>query len=145
MDQEAELIREQMQETRAALTDKLEALEHQVTDTVQTAATSVAETVETVTDTVKSTAQTFKDSVEGAMESVGSLLDLRQQVERHPWGMLAAGVAVGFIGTRLFDRSAGRRATRSIATETPAPRRQSGSSLLGWLTTAYDSEVSALK
>ena len=39
MDQEAEMIREQMQETRENLTEKLEALEHQVTDTVQTAAT----------------------------------------------------------------------------------------------------------
>ena len=42
MDKESDVIKHQMEHTRSALTDKLEALEHQVTDTV----TGAAETVE---------------------------------------------------------------------------------------------------
>ena len=59
MDKESDVIKHQMEHTRAALTDKLELLEHQVTDTV----TGAAETVEKVR-------QTVQDTVSGAAETV---------------------------------------------------------------------------
>jgi hypothetical protein len=144
MDQEAEMIREQMQETREALTEKLEALEHQVTDTVQTAATSVAETVETVTDTVKSTVETVKESVEGAVASVGETLNLRLQVQRHPWGMFVGAIAVGFISTRLLERASGGGSGR-IMPEVPRAARDAGSSVFGWLASVCREELKSLK
>jgi hypothetical protein len=95
MDDQPELIREQMEQTRASLTEKLETLEHQVVDTVQGATTAVADTVETVKDAVQETVETVKDT-----------FDVRAQVERHPWAMMGASVALGYLGGRLLRDSA---------------------------------------
>src|SRR5947209_1914983 len=134
MDHEAEMIRDQMQETRGHLTEKLQALESQVTGTV-----------ETVTDTVKSTVETVKDSVEGAVESVANLFDLRLQVQRHPWGVFAGGVAVGYVATRLAERATGAQGGTRFVPQVPPAARKAGSSLLGWLATAYHDEMNHLK
>jgi len=128
MDKESDVIRHQMEQTRSALTDKLEVLEHQVTETVTGAAetvekvrhtvqdtvTEAAETVERVrsavhdtvsgaADTVASmkhalqdTVQSVKDSVRETAETVSETLDIRRQVENHPWAMMAGATAVGF-------------------------------------------------
>ena len=48
MAHETEMIRQEMEGTRASLAEKLEKLEHQVTEKVQAATTTVADTVETV-------------------------------------------------------------------------------------------------
>jgi len=146
MDHEAEVIREQMQDTREALTEKLQALENQVTDTVQTAASSVAETVETVTGTVRGTVETVKDSVEQVVTSMRDAFDLRRQVERHPWGMFAGGVAAGFIGTRLIDRAANARGGRVVRQPVAVnATREAQPSLIGWLSSAYHDELQSLK
>jgi hypothetical protein len=92
---EPELIREQMEQTRASLTEKLETLEHQVVDTVHDATTAVADTVETV-----------KEAVQGTVETVKDTFDVRVQVERHPWAMMGASVALGYLGGRLLRVSA---------------------------------------
>jgi ElaB/YqjD/DUF883 family membrane-anchored ribosome-binding protein len=145
MDDEAEVIREHMEETREALTDKLQKLENQVADTVTTTATSVAETVENVTDTVKGTVQTVKDSVEQVVTSMRDTLDLRLQVERHPWGMFAGGVAVGFVGTKLVDRAMESRGGRFVRESAMNATREAPSSVLGWLASAYSDELRSLK
>jgi len=117
-----------MEHTRAALTDKLEILEHQVSDTVTGAAETVEKVRSTVQDTVKEATQTVekvrhavqetvsgaaesvasmkhavedtvksvKDSVRETAETVGDALDVRKQVEEHPWAMVAGATAVGF-------------------------------------------------
>jgi len=99
---EREVIRQQMEETRAALTDKLETLEHQVVDTVQGATTAVQETVATVKDAVQETVETVKGSVQETVETVKETFDLNRQVDRHPWLMFGGAVAVGYLGGRLL-------------------------------------------
>jgi len=99
-----------MEHTRAALTDKLELLEHQVSDTVTGAAETVEKVRQTVQDTVsgaaetvanmqhciQDTVQSVRESVRETAETVSETLDVRKQVEKHPWAMMAGATAVGF-------------------------------------------------
>src|SRR3954463_14705512 len=118
MDKESDVIRQQMEETRAALTDKLEVLEHQVTETVTGAAETVekvrhtvqeigsgaVETVASVKHAFQDTVQSVKDSVRETAETVSDTLDIRKQVENHPWAMMAGATAVGFGVGMLVSR-----------------------------------------
>jgi uncharacterized protein YjbJ (UPF0337 family) len=152
MDDQTEVIKGQMQETREALSEKIEALEQQVVGTVQNAATSVAQTVETVTDTVQETVGNVKESVEGAVSSVKDTFNIPLQVRRHPWPMLMGSVAVGFMAARWLEKRPARRRAglsdlaRPAASGNLAPAYQpSGPSFLDKLTTTYRSELDAVK
>jgi hypothetical protein len=105
-----EIILRQMQDTRSSLADKLENLEHQVVDTVQTATSAVADTVTSVKDAVHDTVATVKDSVQSTVTSVKDSFDIKAQVERHPWAMLAGSVALGYLGARFLSRSGSKPA-----------------------------------
>jgi ElaB/YqjD/DUF883 family membrane-anchored ribosome-binding protein len=103
MDNEAEVIKQQMEEKRTDLTEKLEKLEQQVVDTVQSTTNAVTDTVESVKEVVQETVDTVKGSVEETVESVKQTFDLRRQVENHPWLMLGGSVAAGFVAGRLLE------------------------------------------
>lgn len=116
-----------MDETRAALADKLGVLERQVTDTV-----------ETVKDSVNTVRNTF---------------DVKAQVRKRPWAMLAGAAALGLaVGYRTSAGRGYRRSesvrnvyearylaqqTRRQAAETPEAR----SPVAG----AFEKELSLLK
>jgi len=105
MDDNPEVIRQQMDETRSHLAEKLEALESQVTETVQTATSVVTDTVEAVKETVGSVTDTVKETVEAATEtvqSVGRVFDLKLQTERHPWMVFGGAVVTGFTAAQLL-------------------------------------------
>jgi len=109
MDNETEVIRQQMEESRASLQDKLEVLEQQVLNTVQDAnqtVETVKETVEAVKDTVQETVASVKDSVQESVASVKETFNFERHMQEHPWVMLAGAAAVGFIGERLLQRLA---------------------------------------
>jgi ElaB/YqjD/DUF883 family membrane-anchored ribosome-binding protein len=99
---DANAIREQMTETRSALTEKLETLENQVLGTVQEAKTAVTDTVDAVKDAVQETVGTFKDTVHETVHSVQQTFDVERQVRRHPWSMFGGAMALGFLGGRLL-------------------------------------------
>jgi ElaB/YqjD/DUF883 family membrane-anchored ribosome-binding protein len=105
MENEPEVTRHQMEDTRTSLSEKLETLEQRVVDTMQGATNAVADTVENVTDAV----QTVKD-----------VFDLPRQVKRHPWGMVGGAIALGYLGGYLLFRSDPARA-RSNGRIQPAP------------------------
>lgn len=90
MDNEPEVTREQMQDTRTALSEKLETLEQQVVATVQGATNAVTETVENVKDA----------------------FNLPLQMKRHPWAVVAGSLALGYLGGYLLFR---RRSDRPRA------------------------------
>ncbi len=98
MDNETDVTRTQMDETRASLSEKLETLQHRVVDTVQDATDAVAETVENVKDAVHETVENVKDT-----------FDVRLQVRRHPWAMVGGSVALGFVGGYLLLRFSSSR------------------------------------
>jgi len=101
VDNELEVIQSRMEETRASLADKLEALENQVLGTVSDATSAVANTVEDV----KSVVGSVTDSVQETVESVKDTFNLRKQFEKHPWLLLGGSVAVGYVGGCLLSSS----------------------------------------
>src|SRR5262245_28343644 len=108
MDDSPEVIRRQMEVTRASLTQKLEALEHTVRDAKQ----AVTDTIDDARQAVQESAAAGKGTVRASVDAVKHALDLEAQVQRHPWPMFGASVAVGFVGERLLER----------LTEAPAPQ-----------------------
>lgn len=122
MAEEPDVIREQIEETRSALTDKLETLEGQVRETVQSAKATVEDTLETV-----------KSSVQNTVESVKQTFDLSYQVDRHPWAMTGGSFVVGFL---LGNYLEGRRQTREVRPPQPttSPQSNGGQSMMGYTT-----------
>ena len=97
-----EAIKQEMQETRASLTEKLETLEQKVVGTVENATTAVTETVDAIKETVHDTVATVQDGVKGSVDSVKDLFDVPAHVKRRPWLMVGGSVAVGYcIGTMI--------------------------------------------
>jgi len=161
-----EVIRQQMEQTRTALTEKLETLENQVVDTVHEATSAVSETVESVKEAVQDTVSTVKESVTGTVETVKDTFDLSRQFERHPWVMFGGSVAVGYLAGTLLPSMGPRRidwdamsqsaepqsfraaeeAPRTYREETARPNgRSSQSSWLGSLTQTFGGEIDKLK
>jgi len=101
-------IKQQMEETRSSLADKLESLEQHVLGTVHETTSAVTGTVENVKETVENVKDAVKETVENVKETVMETFDLRLQTERHPWavfgGSVALGFAVGHLMPRLLER-----------------------------------------
>jgi ElaB/YqjD/DUF883 family membrane-anchored ribosome-binding protein len=96
VDNELEVIRDEMELTRANLADKLGALETQVRETVSDAREAVNSTVEGVKDVVGSVTET--------VGAVTEQLSVSKQVEEHPWLAMGAAVAAGFVAAQVLDR-----------------------------------------
>jgi len=125
MDDE-DLIREQMEETRTSLSDKLETLESKVVSTVEGASDNVTETVESVTDkvqetvasvtdTVQETVAAMKEGVRDGVNAVQHMFDCKQHFQNHPWLMLGGSVAAGFVLAEFLSRG-----TPSVEAQRPS-------------------------
>jgi ElaB/YqjD/DUF883 family membrane-anchored ribosome-binding protein len=128
VDNELEVIRGQMEEKRASLAEKLDAVENLVVGTVQEATAEVSNivhevksTVGAVTDDVKSTVGTVKESVQQTVATVAETLDLRDHIRRYPWIAMGSAVAVGFGGAYLLGP--GRPIRRYLVGGPPPPER----------------------
>ena len=93
MNDTPEVIRQQMEETKSQLSEKLVSLETQVTDTVQSTGTAVNATVEAVQVTV----ETVTGAVQDAVQSVSNAFDVRRQVEKHPLLAIGGAVVLGYL------------------------------------------------
>jgi len=102
MENETDVIRNQMLETRTSLTEKLEALEEKVVSTVQDTTESVTETVQSVTEAVQDTVSNVSESVQDTVESVKSTFDISKHVESYPWAMFGGAVMLGYLGGRML-------------------------------------------
>lgn len=97
MDNEAAAMRQEMDETMAGLTDKLGELGHQVSGTMRT---------------VKDSVNTVRDS-----------FDLKLQVRRRPWTVLAGATALGFLcGFRPNSCGAGHPTRNGRSDSAPRDR-----------------------
>jgi len=121
MDNEPEVIRQHMEETRTALQDKLETLEQHVTQTVQGAADAATETVQSVKDAVQETVATVKDTVQDTVVTVKRTFDLNAHVQQHPWAMFVGAVAAGYVATRLLAPARAVEASTAPAAMPAAP------------------------
>jgi ElaB/YqjD/DUF883 family membrane-anchored ribosome-binding protein len=146
MDPEPDVIQNEIEETRSALTEKLSALEGEIRGTVVEAKETVEDTICTVKETVQDTVQTVKQT-----------FDLEYQTQRHPWVMLGGSVVAGFVVGRLLlgPRSslAGTLAEPSTGGGFPAPRHNgngftaapSKPSLLNRITDQFGDELREVK
>jgi ElaB/YqjD/DUF883 family membrane-anchored ribosome-binding protein len=111
-----------MEETRANLATKLEALESQVRETVSSASETVTTTVEGVKDVV--------DTVSDTVGSVTDTLNIGKHIEDNPWMALGIAVAAGFVAAQVFGGSGGQPARQEPAPQPPPsppqPQPQSG-------------------
>jgi ElaB/YqjD/DUF883 family membrane-anchored ribosome-binding protein len=128
MDQNPDVIRHHIEETRSALTDKLETLENEVLGTVREATSAVTSTVRNVKDTVASTVENVKETVQGTVRSVKQTFDVRLQVERHPWALVGGSFAAGLLLGNLLPPERGKGGNRTAAAaaapfSTPRPER----------------------
>src|SRR5262249_47026222 len=129
MDDKTEVICHNIEETRSALSDKVEALEEQVVDTVQGTTSAVAETVDTVKEAVQETVEQVRETVQGTVEAVKETFDIRLQYERHPWLMFGGSVGLGFLAGKLLGGGGESRGGESLQPpkpETPGPRETLG-------------------
>jgi len=126
MDHESEVIKQQMEETRSSLAEKLEALEEHVASTVHTTTEAVAGTVENVKEAVEETVNTVSESVENVKEA----FNLTRQVQEHPWAMVGGAVVVGYLGSVLLERAFSQvsrevsHLTSSVPHPAPTPQPQ---------------------
>jgi len=112
VDNELEVIRHQMEEKRASLADKLDALESQVLGTVHDATSAVSHTVrdvtevvDTVKDNIQETVAAVKDNIHETVESVKETFNVSDKIRQHPWIALGGGFAAGFAGAMLLESS----------------------------------------
>lgn len=120
MGEPAEVIQQDLDDTRSALADKLNKLEEkisgtvsQVTETVAEVTETASETVEAVKETVQGTVETVKETVEGTVESVRHTFDIQSHVENHPWLVVGGAVLAGFVAGKLIGGGdSGRREMR---------------------------------
>jgi len=107
MENESDVTREQMDETRASMSEKMESLEQRVVNSAHDAADAAGQGVDNVKDAVHETVRNVKDA-----------FNVRLQVERHPWAMVGGSVALGCLGGYLLFRQ--REAQPCWATSQPA-------------------------
>jgi len=162
MDRESpELIEQEMQQTRASLTEKVAALECQVLGTIQNATEAVHSTVESVKAAVHDVSSTVKDTVSESVhtvtDQVKNSLDVTRHTRENPWAMVGGAAAVGFVtGYFLFgprgehSRAASRAiggsfdglsaASRPVYSPTPAyqPAQPAAPRRPGWLDEIFD-------
>jgi len=163
MPDEPEVIQQQMEETRAALAEKLETLENQVTSTVSDVTNTVSAATNAVTETVETVKDAVGETVETVKESVKTTFDLAGHVERHPWLMMGGAVAVGYFGGRLLNQAsahhhasagyAGRDSSQPMGlaqggtmdSYRAEPSQPQGPSWLSILTNRFGREIGELK
>lgn len=103
MPPETELIEQQMGQTRAALTEKLENLETKVFTAADAASDAVARTVQEVGATVRQTAQDVRAALHETTSAMRDALDLSRQIDKHPWLLMGGSVLAGYVGGLVLD------------------------------------------
>ncbi len=130
MENEPAVIEKQMEETRTAMNEKLEALESKVADTVQSTTSAVQSSTEAVSDSVSAVKDSVENSVEAVKETVSAVTDkvhetvqavsetlndtvksiketfnISLQTQRHPWLIFGGSVGLGLLGSLLIPKT----------------------------------------
>jgi len=103
MPPETELIKQQMGQTRAALSEKLETLETKVLGTVASTTDTIAQTAHEVGATMLETAQNVRATLHEALSSLRNAFNVSRQFQQHPWLLLGGSVFAGYVGGLLLD------------------------------------------
>jgi ElaB/YqjD/DUF883 family membrane-anchored ribosome-binding protein len=112
MDDDPEVIRHQMEETRSSLTDKIERLEQTVTEKVQCTTAAVTDTVESVRGAVCDTVESVRGTVSNTVETVKETFDVRRYFREYPWAAFGASVGAGLVGGMALTTGSRNRGDR---------------------------------
>lgn len=141
-------IRLEIEQTKAALTSKIGALENEVRETVREAASSVQDTLEDVKHKVTGTLEDVKESV----YETGQSLTLAHQVEKRPWLCMAGAVSIGWlIGRTLVSATHSSQDTPRHTlvshqnVEAPSDLKAAVLPAAGFLMETFGSELQQLK
>jgi len=119
MDRESpELIKQDMNETRQSLTEKVAALEHHVVGTLHDATSAVHETVCTVKTALKDTVGAVTDSVSTMSQGVKDTFDIRSHIRDRPWAAIAGAALSGIVTGYLTAPTGERQKTSSFSRST---------------------------
>jgi archaellum component FlaC len=107
MDQRESHIRQDIEETHAAMSEKIEMIEGRVQETIEgtkTTIDNVMNNVQRVQDTVQDAKVTFdnimdtiKQTMDETVERVKYTSDLIAQVNQNPWIMFGSAVLMGYV------------------------------------------------
>jgi len=143
MEQQPEVIREQIEQTRESLSNKLESLENQVKQTIGT----VEHTVESVTGTVEGAVEAVSNTMHKTYENIRDALDIPRHARRHPYAMAGGALALGVVAGWWVKRQmrptpfAGSHAAERVAQHDG----QSGKSWFAHVLTPLTDELHHLK
>jgi type I site-specific restriction endonuclease len=113
MDQRESHIRENIENTRAAMTEKIDMIEDRIHGTVEGARSSIDSvmenfnrvqgTVEEAKSAVDNILETIKFTIEETIEQVKYTTGLIEQVQRNPWIMFGSALLLGYVLSRVDD------------------------------------------
>lgn len=103
MPPETDLIKQQMGQTRTALTEKLQTLENKVIGAFVSTTDMVAQTVQDVGATVRDATQNVRATMSETVSSVREAFDMPRQIDQHPWLMVGGSVLAGYVGGVVLD------------------------------------------
>jgi ElaB/YqjD/DUF883 family membrane-anchored ribosome-binding protein len=122
MPPETELIKQQMGQTRAALTEKLESLENKVLGTVSCTTDTISQTVHEVGATVTETTQNVRATLRETFDSVRDAFNVSRQIHQHPWVMMGGSIVAGYVGGVMLDNLEHGRAPSVLPAERLLPQ-----------------------
>jgi len=107
MDQRESHIRQDLEETHAAMAEKIDMIEDRVQETmegtkstidnVMNSVKRVQETVEDARGTIDNVLETIKQTMDETVERVKYTTDLIEQVNQNPWIMFGSAILLGYI------------------------------------------------
>jgi hypothetical protein len=107
MDQRESHIRQDVDETRAAMTEKIEMIEGRVHETMEGAKSTIDSvmnnvkrvqgTVEDAKVTIDSILDALKQTMDETAERVKYTTDLIEQVNQNPWIMFGSAILMGYV------------------------------------------------
>lgn len=103
MPPETDLIKQQMGQTREALSDKLQTLENKVIGTITTTTDTVSKTVQDVGAMFCETTHNVRAAMNDTVSSVRDAFDVSRQIHEHPWLMVGGSVLAGYVGGVVLD------------------------------------------
>jgi ElaB/YqjD/DUF883 family membrane-anchored ribosome-binding protein len=132
MDHKEDEIRRDIEETRAAMSGKIELIEERVQETMEEAKSTVdsamhgfkqiEETVEKAKSTADSIIESIKSTVDETIERAKYTSDLVAQVNQNPWIMFCTAALVGYIlGSLPHEKSSNARHTSDRPTSHAGP------------------------
>ncbi|HVK18578.1 MAG TPA: hypothetical protein VM533_16710 [Fimbriiglobus sp.] len=125
-----EVIEQEMEATRASLTDKVAALEQQVMGTIQNASDTVSDIVDSVKTMVPETLTSVKDTLTESVEEMSAKMktafDLGQHTRDYPWAMVGGAAALGFVTGLLAFGSRSSPSFSRLAAASPQPHGAPG-------------------